>query len=114
MPEIVAALRVKNEARWIESVLRSVRPLCERVFVFENLATLLAMPDVPRAVAVHGGGHRVDLVARHHHLDGPTSTDELREVVARAGVRYQTAPDEDRDEARLRDRDRRACAQGGE
>jgi hypothetical protein len=40
----------------------TIRP--ERVFVFENLATLLAMPDVPRAVAVHGGGHRVDLVAR--------------------------------------------------
>lgn len=39
-----------------------IRP--ERVFVFENLATLLAMPDVPRAVAVHGGGHRVDLVTR--------------------------------------------------
>lgn len=39
-----------------------IRP--ERVFVFENLATLLAMPDVPRTVAVHGGGHRVDLVAR--------------------------------------------------
>lgn len=39
-----------------------IRP--ERVFVFENLATVLAMPDVPGAVAVHGGGHRVDLVAR--------------------------------------------------
>lgn len=39
-----------------------IRP--RRVFVFENLATLLAMPDVPHAVAVHGGGHRVDLVAR--------------------------------------------------
>lgn len=41
---------------------RSIRP--DRVFVFENLATVLAMPDVPGAVAVHGGGHRVDLVAR--------------------------------------------------
>lgn len=36
----------------------------QRVFVFENLATVLAMPNVPDAVAVHGGGHRVDLVAR--------------------------------------------------
>ena len=35
----------------------------ERVFVFENLATVLAMPEVPGAVAVHGGGHRIDLVA---------------------------------------------------
>ncbi|MFV0372978.1 DUF3322 domain-containing protein [Microbacterium sp.] len=40
----------------------AIRP--GRVFVFENLATVLAMPDVPGAVAVHGGGHRVDLVAR--------------------------------------------------
>lgn len=39
-----------------------IRP--DRVFVFENIATVLAMPDVPGAVAVHGGGHRVDLVAR--------------------------------------------------
>lgn len=40
----------------------SIRP--DRVFVFENLATVLAMPDVSGAVALHGGGHRVDLVAR--------------------------------------------------
>lgn len=40
----------------------AIRP--ERVFVFENLATVLAMPDVAGAVAVHGGGYRVDLVAR--------------------------------------------------
>ncbi|WP_394279795.1 DUF3322 domain-containing protein [Microbacterium sp.] len=39
-----------------------IRP--ERVFVFENLATVLAMPDMSGAVAIHGGGHRVDLVAR--------------------------------------------------
>lgn len=36
----------------------------QRVFVLENLATVLAMPNVPGAIAVHGGGHRVDLVAR--------------------------------------------------
>lgn len=35
-----------------------------RVFVFENLATVLAMPDVPGGVVIHGGGHRVDMVAR--------------------------------------------------
>lgn len=40
----------------------SIEP--DQVFVFENLATVLAMPDVPGAVAIHGGGHRVDLVAR--------------------------------------------------
>lgn len=36
----------------------------QRVFVFENLATVLAMPPVPGAVVLDGGGHRVDLVAR--------------------------------------------------
>lgn len=39
-----------------------IRPV--RVFVFENLATVLAMPDVQGGIAIHGGGHRVDLVAR--------------------------------------------------
>lgn len=36
----------------------------EVVYVFENLATVLAMPGRSGAVALHGGGHRVDLVAR--------------------------------------------------
>ncbi|WP_243076295.1 Wadjet anti-phage system protein JetD domain-containing protein [Microbacterium sp. SS28] len=40
----------------------SIRP--DRVFVFENLATVLAMPQMAGAVAIHGGGHRVDLIAR--------------------------------------------------
>lgn len=35
----------------------------ELVFVFENLSTLLAMPDTPGAVVLDGGGHRVNLVA---------------------------------------------------
>lgn len=36
----------------------------ERVFVFENLNTLLAMPDTRGAVVLDGGGHRVNLVAQ--------------------------------------------------
>ncbi|KAB1659684.1 hypothetical protein F8O01_05355 [Pseudoclavibacter chungangensis] len=36
----------------------------ERVFVFENLASVLAMPPVPGAVVLDGGGHRVHLIAR--------------------------------------------------
>jgi len=35
-----------------------------RVFVFENLTTVLAMPDVPGAVVLDGGGRRVELVTR--------------------------------------------------
>lgn len=36
----------------------------ERVFVFENLEPVLAMPPVPGAVVLDGGGYRVDLIAR--------------------------------------------------
>lgn len=36
MPEIAAVMRVKNEARWIASVLRSVRPLCSQIVVFDD------------------------------------------------------------------------------
>src|SRR4029079_7623235 len=40
----------------------TIRP--ERVYVVENLATVLAMPDTSGAIAIHGGGHRVNLIAR--------------------------------------------------
>jgi glycosyltransferase involved in cell wall biosynthesis len=36
---IFAALRVKNEARWIERVILSVLPLCQRVFVLDDHST---------------------------------------------------------------------------
>ena len=36
MPTIFGILRVKNEARWIDSVIRSILPLCERVFVLDD------------------------------------------------------------------------------
>lgn len=52
-----------------------IRP--ERVFVFENLATVLAMPHVSGGVAVHGGGHRVDLVARLPWAQGVTYWGDL-------------------------------------
>ncbi len=29
-------LRVRSEARWIERVIRSIQPLCERIFVFDD------------------------------------------------------------------------------
>lgn len=40
----------------------ALRP--ERVYVFENLESVLAMPPVPGAVVLDGGGYRVDLIAR--------------------------------------------------
>lgn len=40
----------------------SLRP--ERVFVFENLESVLAMPPVPGTIVLNGGGYRVDLIAR--------------------------------------------------
>lgn len=33
---ILGMLRIKNEARWIERVLRSILPLCESVLVFDD------------------------------------------------------------------------------
>ena len=38
-------------------------PMPTTVFVFENLETVLAMPDVPGAVVVHGSGYAVDRLA---------------------------------------------------
>lgn len=35
-----------------------------RIFVLENLTTMLALPDSPSTVVLDGGGRRVDLVAR--------------------------------------------------
>ena len=29
-------LRIKNEARWIEKVIRSVRPVCEKILVLDD------------------------------------------------------------------------------
>lgn len=40
------------------------------VFVFENLESVLAMPDWPGAVAVHGSGYAVDGVARLDWIAG--------------------------------------------
>ena len=36
---IFGALRVKNEGRWIQMVVRSILPLCERVFVLDDNST---------------------------------------------------------------------------
>jgi len=36
---IAAMLRVKNESRWIERVIRSVQPVCERIVVMDDAST---------------------------------------------------------------------------
>lgn len=33
---VLGMLRIKNEARWIEAVIRSIVPVCERIFVFDD------------------------------------------------------------------------------
>lgn len=49
---ILGMMRVKNEARWIERVIASILPLCDRVFVMDDhsedgtLQILLNMPKV--------------------------------------------------------------------
>jgi glycosyltransferase involved in cell wall biosynthesis len=37
--QIVGAMRVKNEARWIEQSIRSILPMCSRVHVFDDHST---------------------------------------------------------------------------
>lgn len=37
--KIVGALRIKNEERWIVETLDALRPLCERIFVFDDHST---------------------------------------------------------------------------
>ena len=32
---VFGMLRVRNEARWIEEVLRAALPVCERIFVLD-------------------------------------------------------------------------------
>lgn len=36
---IFGALRIKNESRWIERVIRSIQPACDRIFVFDDHST---------------------------------------------------------------------------
>src|ERR1041385_3867606 len=36
---IVGALRIKNEQRWISRVLRSMLPVCERIFILDDHST---------------------------------------------------------------------------
>jgi glycosyltransferase involved in cell wall biosynthesis len=36
---IVGMMRIKNEARWIERVLRSMLPACERIFILDDHST---------------------------------------------------------------------------
>jgi glycosyltransferase involved in cell wall biosynthesis len=33
---IIGALRIKNEARWIERVVRSIQPVCDRVIILDD------------------------------------------------------------------------------
>lgn len=37
--QFAAMLRVHNESRWIEEVIRSIMPLCERIFVMDDHST---------------------------------------------------------------------------
>jgi glycosyltransferase involved in cell wall biosynthesis len=37
--KVIAALRIQNEARWIERVINSVLPLCSQVLIFDDHST---------------------------------------------------------------------------
>jgi hypothetical protein len=49
MPTIFGMLRVKNEARWIDRVLKAIVPHCERIFVMDDHSTD-GTPEFCRAV----------------------------------------------------------------
>lgn len=38
-PKFVGMLRIKNESRWIEEVIKALRPLCAHVFVLDDHST---------------------------------------------------------------------------
>lgn len=46
-PHFVGMMRIKNEARWIERVLRSMQPLCTRIFILDDHSS----DDTPRICA---------------------------------------------------------------
>lgn len=51
---IAAMLRIRNEARWIERCLASILPLCDRVFVMDDLSddeTLSICQSFPKVTA---------------------------------------------------------------
>lgn len=50
MPDAMAMLRVKNEARWLERVIRSIQPLCNPIYVFDDHST-----DGTQGIAVRLG-----------------------------------------------------------
>lgn len=39
MTKLTAMLRVKNEARWLERVIRSIQPLCDPIYLFDDHST---------------------------------------------------------------------------
>lgn len=49
MPTIFGMLRVRNEARWIDQVLRAIQPHCERIFVMDD-HSVDGTPEYARAV----------------------------------------------------------------
>jgi hypothetical protein len=36
---IIGLLRIKNEARWIARVVRSIQPVCGRILIFDDHST---------------------------------------------------------------------------
>jgi glycosyltransferase involved in cell wall biosynthesis len=39
MPNVIGLLRIKNEARWIERVIRSIQPVCSRILILDDHST---------------------------------------------------------------------------
>jgi glycosyltransferase involved in cell wall biosynthesis len=70
IPKIAAMLRIKNEARWLEEVLASVRPICSDTFVFDDNST-----DETVAIAQRAGADVIR--STHKTLDESRDKNEL-------------------------------------
>lgn len=69
--KIIAALRVKNEARWIERCLNSILPLCDLVIVMDDHSdddTLFRCQSMPRVNAFESQFYGLNEARDKNHL----------------------------------------------
>ena len=86
MSTVFGMLRIKNEARWIERVLMSIIPLCERIYVLDDHST-------DNTVEICERYAKSDVIVYRSQFDGLDETrdkqfllDRIMEVVPRSPV----------------------------
>lgn len=74
---IVGMLRIKNEARWIDEVLKSIKPICDRIYVLDDHSTD-ATPEICRENGA------VVIESPFTGLDEARDKDYLLDLIAKA------------------------------